>query len=174
MAHKKIRIKIMDASGHARFRKILAKNKKNYLFTGERKKRYKIWKKIENVFEPIKPKLFRSLAAIGYTKAEFEDMRVWMYADQPGAVSEHELEIELERFARSIKLTGFFNQGETRFEIDAPQLEREPVSAQNERFYGYAKIKGYEYNGVKQAWGWDVRNVSGQRVSKKTRLEDYE
>jgi hypothetical protein len=73
------------------------------------------------------------------------------------------MEKELERFMKSIRLGAIERHVESRVEIGQfiTRDQAEPSNFRIGQFYGYLRIKGYEYHGEKTAIKWVVRDGRG-------------
>jgi hypothetical protein len=110
-------------------------------------------------------KLYRSLAALSYSPniESDEDCRVWVYDKSPRERNTSEMEKELERFMKAIRLGAIERHVESRVEIGQfiTRDQAEPSNFRIGQFYGYLQIKGYEYHGEKTAIKWVVRDSEG-------------
>ena len=172
---KKIRLKIKDKRGTLRFIWIKKSNKNKYEWTGERFKRFKVWKKKEEKKEPPTPGtlVYESVAALAYNPAGigFEDWRVWVYEENPGTHSVAQMEKELLRLSAAIRLGQIHDAGEIRSQIDGEKTtdEAQPTNWKIGTFYGYINIHGYEYTAEKIGMSWHIKNATGATVSQKRR-----
>lgn len=177
MTNKKIRLKIQDKNGKARFTWIKASNKKKYEWTGKRVKRFKVWKKTQEKKEPPAPPespvIYESLAALSYNPAGigFEDWRVWIYEEESLIHTEAQLEKELLRMSAAARMGQIHDAGTIRTQIDGEKTtdEAEPTNWKMSTYYGYINIGGYEYTAEKKSLSWEIKDKNGRVVSQKRR-----
>lgn len=120
-------------------------------------------------------KIYRSLAALSYspTIERDDDCRVWVYDKSSRERNTSEMEKELERFMKAIRLGAIEKHVESRVELGQfiTRDQTEPSNFRLGQFYGYLKINGYEYKGEKTAIKWIIRDSRGNIKSGDLRKE---